>query len=51
MLHRNTIKSLKKDLKRDIKKNRLDNLLLHTSTLLGIILALFQTMINAEYLT
>jgi len=50
MLHRNTIKSLKKDLKRDIKKNRLDNLLLHTSTLLGIILALFQTMINAEYL-
>jgi hypothetical protein len=49
MLHQNTIKSLKKDLKKDMQKSRLDNLLLHTSTLLGIILALFQTMINQEY--
>ena len=48
MIHRSSIKYLKKDLEKDAQKNRLDNLLLHTSTLLGIILALSQTIIDSK---
>jgi len=48
MVNRHSIKNLKKDLEIDAQKSRLDNLLLHTSTLLGIILALSQATIGSK---
>ena len=50
IIEKRSIKSLKKFHIKNTQKNRLDSLLLHTSTLLGIILALSQTMINPKFL-